>query len=470
MEPLLASLIVVAAVAVLLLTGGLVLAAKLRASARHRSYLQGEGRRVFGYLHHLGQAIADDFSSRKLFRVIVEGLEEVLDAQGAALYIVDEEREALVPAYLSQECPPLFELCASDRRKFRRKPEALLSYLRLAKVPEGESVLWNCLRDGGPMRVPAGGAKGEASSGDLLLAPVRHAGRDLGVLAVAGSPGRTFSDNDFEVFCSLAEQSSFALGNSLMHREVAQKRSLERELRMASEVQRVLLPADDPELPGFRIRGTNVPASIVSGDYYDYLDLSSGELGVAIADVSGKGVSAGLLMATCRSALRALARGCDSPARALAAVNRQLFHDMHEDMFISMAYLVLRDGENRLRLARAGHEPPLLYRAEQRKVEVLKPAGLAIGIDRGPVFERVTRDYESPFVQGDCLLLYTDGVTEAENAESEEFGKARLQRAFAEAAPLGAGAVVEMLQEELGRFVAGHRQLDDVTMVAIEKR
>ena len=185
---------------------------------------------------------------------------------------------------------------------------------------------------------------------EALLAPVTHAGRDLGVLAMVGHRGgRPVSEKDFEVFRSLAEQSSFALGNSLIHQEAAEKRRLDRELRTASDVQRVLLPGADPEPAGYRIHGTNVPARIISGDYYDYIELPDGQLGVAIADVSGKGVSAGLMMATCRSALRSLAGPCRSPAGALAAVNRQLFPDMREDMFISMAYVMLENGSGRLK-------------------------------------------------------------------------------------------------------------------------
>ena len=116
---------------------------------------------------------------------------------------------------------------------------------------------------------------------------------------------------------------------------------MESELRTAREVQQVLLPQSDPVVPGFRISGTNLPARIISGDYYDYIDLGDGKCGIVIADVSGKGVPAGLLMAMCRSALRSVAIGETSPAKALALVNRQLFPDIREDMFISMAYGIL---------------------------------------------------------------------------------------------------------------------------------
>ncbi len=475
MDSLFNSLVTVLVVAAILLAAVVFLTSRLRATARAKENIEGEEKRLFGFLHHLGQAIEEDYSSRKLFRVIVDGMEEVMDSEGAALYIVSQDGRALVPAHLSKGCPPLSALSEEQRGRIGSDPVGLTSHLRLTNIPVGEGILWECLKSGGPMRVrhllQTGSRLDDGKGDEALLAPVTHAGRDLGVLAVVGHPtNRRFGAKDYEVFLSLAEQTSFALGNSIIHQEAAEKRRLERELRLASEVQRVLLPAADPEPPGYRIHGTNVPARIVSGDYYDYIELPSDHFGVAIADVSGKGVSAGLLMATCRSALRSLAAASDSPAGALAAVNRQLFLDMREDMFISMAYVILKNGSDTLRLARAGHEAPLMYRKESGEVEILKPGGLAIGIDEGAVFERVTRDFETKFSPGDCLLLYTDGVNEAENRTGEEFGRKRLREVFLEAGGLGAEAAVDRLQEELQRFVGDHQQMDDITLIAIEKR
>lgn len=471
MQSLFATLVLAVVFAVCLLATVVFLMSRLRATAKEKLDIEGEEKRMFGFLHLLGQAIEDDYSSRKLFRVIVEGMEEVLGAKGAALYIVSPDGAFLVPSHLSEGCPPLLALSPAKLEEIGDDAKRLTSYLRLTKIPADDGILWECLRSGDSQWLAELQANGGEEGYEAMLAPVNHAGRDLGVIAAVRQKSlRSFNANDYEVFRSLAEQSSFALGNSIIHQEAAEKRRLERELQMASEVQRVLLPAADPEPPGYRIRGTNVPARIISGDYYDYIKLPSDHLGVAIADVSGKGVPAGLLMATCRSALRSLAGNCDSPADALAAVNRQLFPDMREDMFISMAYVILENGSGRLHLARAGHDAPLMFRKEQGEVEELKPGGLAIGIDEGAVFERVTVDFETKFTRGDCLLLYTDGVNEAENLSGEEFGKERLRETFREAAALGAQQTVDRLLEELHRFVGDHRQMDDITMIAIERR
>jgi sigma-B regulation protein RsbU (phosphoserine phosphatase) len=279
-----------------------------------------------------------------------------------------------------------------------------------------------------------------------------------------------FTNNDLAVFRSAAEQSSFAIGNARIHREAHEKRAIESELHNAREVQRILLPQEDPVISGFRISGTNLPARIISGDYYDYIPLGDRKFGIVIADVSGKGFPAGLLMAMCRSALRSVAPGRSSPSEVLALVNRQLFPDIREDMFISMAYAILDEATGKMLMARAGHDPALHFHSGSGKVETLRSPGLALGVDGGTVFERVTKDLEVTMKSGDCVLLYTDGVREAVDSQEEEFGMDRMADAFRMAAPLGAETVLNRMQEELCQFTGEGPQMDDITLVAIEKK
>ena len=175
-------------------------------------------------------------------------------------------------------------------------------------------------------------------------------------------------------------------------------------------------------------------------------------------------------MAMCRSVLRSLAGAHDSPAETLGRVNRQIFPDIKEDMFISLFYAVIEGDDGTVKFARAGHDPALLYRAEERSVELIKPPGLALGIDEGDVFERVTKVQEIRMHPGDCLLFHTDGVKEAMNAAGEEFGMDRLRDAFRESASAGAEATIRSVERELARFVGEAPQMDDVTLVAVEKR
>lgn len=441
---------------------------------------EGEEQRMFTFLHELGLAIGNEPSPAVLSRIIVDGINKVVNARGGAIYFLGQSGgQFFTPSYISEECPPLIGIPVEVRRKAERDPRALESHIRLSRVAVDEGIIGYCLAAGEAVWVED--VKNHPAFRDAftrytdavsaMLSPLRHAGKDLGVLVVARrhEDGR-FSANDFAVFRSVAEQSSFAIGNARIHREAHEKRAMENELQNAREVQRILLPQEDPVVAGFRISGTNLPARIISGDYYDYLPLGGRRFGIAIADVSGKGVPAGLLMAMCRSALRSVAPGRDSPAEVLAAVNRQLFPDIREDMFISMAYAILDEACGRLVMARAGHDPALWYHRATGTVELLRPPGLALGVDGGVVFERVTRDQVIELEPGDCVLLHTDGVREAVDRDDCEFGMDRMAEVFRHAAPFGAESVLSRMQEELRRFTGEGPQMDDITLVAIEKK
>jgi sigma-B regulation protein RsbU (phosphoserine phosphatase) len=441
--------------------------------------LEGEEQRMFSFLHDLGLAIENEPSPSVLSRIIVDGIDKVVSAHGGAVYFLGAGNAFLLPSYISENCPPLIGIPVEVRKKAARDPRALESHIRLSRVPVDEGILGHCLAAGVPIHVED--VKNHSSFRDAftgytdnvsaLLSPLRHAGKDLGVLVVARRrEDGAFTNNDFAVFRSAAEQASFSIGNARLHREAHEKRSMENELQNAREVQRILLPQAEPVVAGFRISGTNLPARIISGDYYDYIDLGDRKFGIAIADVSGKGVPAGLLMAMCRSALRSVAPGRKSPSEVLAAVNRQLFPDIREDMFISMAYGILDEETGSLTIARAGHDPALLFRRESGKVELLRSPGLALGVDGGSVFERVTKDQQVDLLVGDCVLFYTDGVREALDSTEEEFGMERMSECFRMAAPLGSEAILTRMQEELRQFTGEGPQMDDITLVAIEKK
>jgi len=441
--------------------------------------LKGEEQRMFSFLHDLGLAIENEPSPSLLSRIIVDGIAKVVNAHGGAVYFLGAGNAFLLPSYISEDCPPLIGIPVEVRKKAARDPRTLESHIRLSRVPVDDGILGHCLAAGAPIYVED--VKNHPSFRDAfigytdnvsaLLSPLRHAGKDLGVLVVARRrQDEGFSNNDYAVFRSAAEQASFAIGNARLHREAHEKRAMESELQNAREVQRILLPQAEPVVAGFRISGTNLPARIISGDYYDYLDLGDRKFGIAIADVSGKGVPAGLMMAMCRSALRSVAPGLSSPSEVLAAVNRQLFPDIREDMFISMAYGILNEETGRLTLARAGHDPALLFRRASGKVELLRSPGLALGVDGGAVFERVTKDQEVDLLAGDCVLFYTDGVREALDSTEEEFGMERMSECFRMAAPLGSEAILDRMQEELRQFTGDGPQMDDITLVAIEKK
>lgn len=440
----------------------LALRRRLRIRESELAAFDAEEHRMFDFLHHLGESIAEERSLAHLYRTIVEGIEEVVAADGAALYLVHEDE--LSPGHHSDHCPALITVPGEVRAEGK---DAETKWLRLGRVQrEGEFL--NSVAEMKAGRWSKGERGLPEGVEDFFGVPLCHAGKVFAVIAAVRKKER-FTSNDWDVFRSAAEQSAYGLGNALLHREVQEKRYMDEELRTAQEVQKVLLPEQDPDWAGYRIRGVNFAARLISGDYFDFVELPGEQHGVVIADVSGKGVAAGLVMASCRSALRAHAAVSDGPAQTLVALNGQIFSDVREDMFVSAAYAVLENGSGKITLARAGHDAPLLFRKATGEIEQLKPGGLALGIDKGPVFQRVLKELEIQLESGDVLLFYTDGVNEAENSKGQEFGKERLWERFAALAADGAEGVVTGLPKELRAFAGNHSQTDDITLVAIER-
>ncbi|HEY1084568.1 MAG TPA: GAF domain-containing SpoIIE family protein phosphatase [Prosthecobacter sp.] len=436
-----------------------------------------EERRMFGFLHDLGEAITREDSQSAMYRLIVEGAMRVLESNGGALYLLDPTGKSLVPRFHSDQAAPLVDLPERIEAMGRTNASALLSFLRLHSVRMNEGLIGSVFAKQQPEiiedlrkdpRLPGAGAF--QNNITALVGPLSFGPKKLGVLAVTAPRGmRSYNTNDFEVFKSIVEQSAFALANAMAHQAAAEKKQIEAELRAASDIQRILLPEKDPVLRGYSIAGRNIPAKVLSGDYYDYVPLGGSQQGVVIADVSGKGTAAAIITAMCRSILRSNAAGGASPAAVLGAVNRQLAPDIREDMFISMIYLVFDQDTGTLTLARAGHTLPLLWRKATGKVESLHSGGLAVGIDKGGVFERVTKDLTFQMEPGDCLLLYTDGVNEALDSKGLEFGEERIHSALATLAPQGAQAVVDGLIADVDKFLGGKRSHDDITLIALQK-
>lgn len=451
---------------------------RIRRLERSHEEIQVEETLVFDFLHGLGEAFSGTIRPQELHRLIVEGATRILDAHGGALYMTDRTGGKLTPAFISKGCPPLVDVPPNILHQAAATPIALESYLRLHSVTPSEGLIGRVWQTGQALylndlsEVPElaklrGSAFGAES---VMAAALSYAKQDLGVLAVANGPlGAPFSQADFVVFKSIAEQSAFALYNAIIYSMANEKKRLDHDLEIARDIQRILLPAEAPAINGFQISGINVPARQVSGDYFDYIRVDDERLGVAIADVSGKGVPASLIMAICRSVLRAEAARNPSPADVLRKVNRQLYPDIKEDMFISMAYLILDHQRDGVTLARAGHDAPLLYKRHSQTVTPIKPPGMVVGIDSGNVFDRLTADFAVPLERDDCLILYTDGVTEALNTDGDEFGLDRMIQSVRASATDGAQTIVKRIIEDVRNFTGSFPQNDDITVIAIRK-
>jgi sigma-B regulation protein RsbU (phosphoserine phosphatase) len=253
----------------------------------------------------------------------------------------------------------------------------------------------------------------------------------------------------------------------------AEKKRLEEELRIARQIQMSLLPRGPLDFPGMAVTALCVPAREVGGDYYDFFPLGDGRLGVLIADVSGKGTSAALYMAELKGLVLSLSQIYQSPRQLLMEVNRIISENLDTRSFITMTYGVIDLTASIMTFSRAGHTPMIYLPGGDgdRDVQVLAPSGLVVGLRIPGAMEKFAELLEEDRIalnKGDVFVLYTDGITEAMNAESDLFGENRLSRLVAEHGHLDSGELRERILREVESFVGAADQHDDMTMILMK--
>jgi phosphoserine phosphatase RsbU/P len=253
----------------------------------------------------------------------------------------------------------------------------------------------------------------------------------------------------------------------------AEKKRLEEELRIARAIQMSLLPRGPLDVPGLGITALCVPAREVGGDYYDFFRLPGNRLGILIADVSGKGTSAALYMAELKGLVLALSQRYDSPRELLIEVNRIISEHLDSRSFITAAYAVLDLERGTMRFCRAGHTPLIFFTGAGTApaAQVLTPSGMVLGLRIEGAEERfpeLLEEISIELAQGDIVVLYTDGITEAMNLESDLFGEGRLSRLVEEHGHLDSGELRERIMREVESFVGAANQHDDMTMILVK--
>jgi sigma-B regulation protein RsbU (phosphoserine phosphatase) len=294
--------------------------------------------------------------------------------------------------------------------------------------------------------------------------PMEVQGDMRGVLLVGAPLQRPLDAEDIEYLCSLANLAVTSLENARLLEEMIEKKRMEEDLRIAAQIQRGLLPETLPRLAGYEIAARTIPSQQVGGDCYDVIDLGDGRILVSIADVSGKGTPASLLMANVQAALRTLAR-IDMPLPELVSrINDVIYQNTAVDKFITAFFGVLDTASGAFAYVNAGHNHPYVFGADG--VTPLDSGGLILGV------MPTTFPYEQGRVHlacGDLVVLYTDGVSECLDPERQEYGEERLQSLFIESRDLSADEAITRTHDDLLRFARGAQQSDDITLLVLRR-
>lgn len=291
-------------------------------------------------------------------------------------------------------------------------------------------------------------------------------GKDVGVIYIISNSNfeNEIEDDNSETINALAMQVAIALNNSIMYSELAIKERIAKELSIAANIQKNLLPKELKINFDLDLSEYFKPAKEIGGDYYDYNFIDDNSLFLTIGDVSGKGIPAALLMTSIRATLKSLCHTYNSVDDMLIKLNNFMCKDMSEEMFVTIFHSHFNYQTKVLTYSNAGHNPLLVYKAKEIRVEEENVKGTAIGFVEGYKYKLGKINLS----EGDILLYYTDGITEAENAEKELFGLERLKRVFLENSYKTASDIKEEILKELDRFRDGYEQNDDITLLVVK--
>jgi sigma-B regulation protein RsbU (phosphoserine phosphatase) len=298
----------------------------------------------------------------------------------------------------------------------------------------------------------------------MLCTPIKNrGGKVVGVLQLLNKTDGEFGDADLRFLDAISDHMAIAMENATLHVELMEKQRMERELQLGREIQRELLPSPPSDVKGVSLAAMNLPCYEVGGDYYDFLELPFGDLGVIIADVSGKGVSAALIMSSIQAALRVAAPIEDDLAMLVTRLNALVYRAARGRKYVTLFFGRYTPSTGLLRYVNAGHNPPFVFAADE--VTRLNSTGRPIGMFPEGRYE--TRTATLP--PGATLVLYTDGLNEAENGKDEEFGNERLAELLREETQHDVPAMTARVLDAVTAFEGGAHSTDDKTIVVLRR-
>lgn len=453
---------------------------RLEFTELHQSHqtLTQEKEIVMSFMREIGDAMTSARNLDQLFRLITSCAKKTLNASSGAIFLFNEGHTHLKAKFVDGLFPPIFESIPSESlSKLATKTKYIQDLMMNLEIPVGLGVIGHVaqarnsilIQDAlGDPRIPQPPID-FLKMKTLLACPLIFKEEVIGVMAAANkTDDAKFTLTDLSLLEALADQAAISIHHATLYQTLAEKERLDKELQLANQVQHLLLPAQFPKISGFDIAGISKSALKIGGDYYDFFPIGESLYGIAIADVSGKGIPAALIMTMARSILRSKAPGNISPRQVLAELNRLLFPDLQQEMFISLSYLVLDERSKKISFTRAGHEPLILYEQKESNVRTLSPQGIVLGMDSGPLFTSTLEEVVLVPNSGDILVLYTDGVTEAQDEATHAFGHEALIEAVRSSAALSAKEIANNIIARISRFTGDIPQADDTTLVVIK--
>ncbi|MCC6423924.1 MAG: SpoIIE family protein phosphatase [Phycisphaerales bacterium] len=401
-------------------------------------------------VYNVTMMLADARDLQKVLHRTVEVVAEVMNVKATSIRLIDEENDELIIKAVHNLSDGY--LAKGPVRLSRAEID------RVALSPKGFEYVRDMATDPRVQYPQEAGREGIVS---MLSVGMRYKGKAIGVLRLYTAMEQNFSQLRIAMMKAVAAQAAAAIENTRLLTESIEAEALEKQVRMAADVQQRMIPQEPPKLPGVDIASVYVPCFELGGDLYDFINLPGDNLGLVMADVSGKGVPASLIMASVRAFVRAQADNVYYLYEIMRRINLMLCRDTKPSEFVTLFYGVLDLNSRRLTYSNAGHPPPLVLR---------KGKLIELGSDNMVLGVVAEEPYTQSFIDlqiGDILLMYTDGLADAMNFKQETFGGRRIVEAFSKGGDT-ADAVAQNILWEMRRFVGLTRRVDDVTLVVVK--
>jgi sigma-B regulation protein RsbU (phosphoserine phosphatase) len=420
------------------------------ASLCYQGYELRQTVREMKVLQDVTRLLTSTLDLQQVLNLIVRNVTEVLGVKACSLRLLDPTATELVvkavhnlsTEYLNKG-PVLLERSDIDRSALR-----------------GELVFVRDMRRDPRILYPKE-AEREGLCSSLAVA-LRYQDKPVGVLHIYTGEPHDFDQSEVALFRALADVAAVAIENARLYQESVEKQYLENELIVAASIQSRLLPSSAPRSERIEIDARSVQSKRVGGDFYDFIPIGDSLLGIAIADVSGKGTPGALLMASARASLRALIESGVDTVQVVRRLNQSLVRDTGSDEFVSLFFAELDADSLAFTYTNAGHNSPILLR--RKEISRLGKGGMVLGVSEKARFEHETVRLQS----GDMIVLYTDGVTDSRNHADELFGEERLLAIVRRLSGSTAAQTVETIHLEVEEFSEGVPQFDDRTVMAIK--
>ncbi|MCC5850643.1 MAG: SpoIIE family protein phosphatase [Verrucomicrobia bacterium] len=461
-------------------TGAVLSIRVLRNTRIARDNLLKEKELIFNYVQSTGDIFTETekLDSDRLMQRILYFCLRTTHTAGGAIYLLNDDKMLQARA-ISGVFPPMFGIKGKvgglDLGVL--KNEQLEELTRSTPIALGEGLVGQTADFGTPLLIEHAELDPRVPHFDssllnvksVLMVPMRFRHEVMGVICVVNRvDGVPLSERDQSLLQALADQASVTIYYAKFRAALDEKHRLDQDVNMAMRIQKGLLPRELPDIPGLDLHALNIAALEVGGDYYDVIPVDDTHVGLAVADVSGKGIGGALMMSICRSVIRAHAGKNHCPAQVLREVNRTMVADIYEDMFVTMIYMVYDMESRELSIARAGHDPPIILPANANQVTREFSGGLAIGLVDADTFDETIESTTIKLEPGSWVVAYTDGITEAMNAEGEEWGVTPLTRAVIGSRTLNAKQMCQTIEDRVTRFVGDAQQYDDITLMVLK--